>query len=492
MTPTGSWPRGHARALAARPFGQNGAMKAHLGIVLAAVSVTAVWLAFSAADRERAAGGPAPVPLELAPADERRTDELAARVEQLERELGDLARDVSWLRSAEQRTPVTEPEAEIHDLQLPEGSATPQWYLRQYTLSFLTRDEGSEYFRLAVEAYAPSLLADIQRLVISPGSHAVLRLRLVQMLGDARFVEHAGVIGTLLQLIASGGDQGLVQVALAALGQVADARTGVALERIVWSIPWPRTQREVLRLILDLAGDAGNATLVRLLASAPDDATRAFLVTLLDPSTDPASALDAFRFGSTQLQPVRLQAAHRIGAFRDEPFVAFVDEWSRREVDADVRAVLASAQRSQTQVPAYHALQATGEPDADPNQDHPRAWASKSADQGEQWLELTYDPPLRASVARIFEVNVAGAVTRLEAFDSAGTGHLLWSGTDPTTAPGVFEVGFAPTPYRIRRLLVTLDTNLHSGWNEIDAAELSGVDGSAWARGARASSSFAD
>lgn len=468
-------------------------MKAYLGIVLATVSATAVWMAFSASDRDLAAGGAGPVAVEPTGLPNADTTELETRMAQLEQSLTDLAREVSWLRSAEQRVPAAEPEVDVGDVQLPEGDATPQWYLQQYRLSFLTREQGSEYFRLAVEAYAPSLLIGIQRLVATPATHAVLRRKLVEILGDARFAEHAGVIRTLLQVIASRSDQVLVQAALAALGEVADPRTGVALEGVVWSIPWQTTRREVLRLILRLAhGVEINSTLFRLMTSAPDDATRAFLITLLDTSSDSDSALEAFKFVTTQAQAVRLQAAHKIGEFRDESFVAFVEQWSQRESDEAVREILDRARLTQTQSAPYHALQATGPPDADPSLDHPNAWASKSPNQGEQWLELTYEPPLRVSVARIYEVNVAGAVTRLEGFDSAGKRHVLWSGSDPTATPGVLELTFAPTSYRVARVRITLDTDIRSGWNEIDAVELAGPDGRDWASGARASSSFAD
>lgn len=45
--------------------------------------------------------------------------------------------------------------------------------------SFVGGGEGSEYFRLAVEACAPSLLSEIGALVLDPRANASLRLRLV-------------------------------------------------------------------------------------------------------------------------------------------------------------------------------------------------------------------------------------------------------------------------------------------------------------------------
>jgi hypothetical protein len=48
------------------------------------------------------------------------------------------------------------------------------------------------------------------------------------------------------------------------------------------------------------------------------------------------------------------------------------------------------------------------------------------------------------------------------------------------------------TPYRVRVLRLTLDTDLRPGWSEIDAVELIGPDGRAWASSATASSSYGE
>jgi hypothetical protein len=109
---------------------------------------------------------------------------------------------------------------------------------------------------------------------------------------------------------------------------------------------------------------------------------------------------------------------------------------------------------------------------------------------GEQWIELQYAPALRASSVRIFEVNAAGAVTAVVGLDERGGRHELWSGPDPTATPGVFEVSFPVTPFAVSRLRVVLDTNRTPGWNEIDAVELCGPDGRAWASHAVASSEY--
>lgn len=128
-------------------------------------------------------------------------------------------------------------------------------------------------------------------------------------------------------------------------------------------------------------------------------------------------------------------------------------------------------------------------PDAIPDQDHPNAWASLVPDGGRQWLELRY-PPRRAAALRIHEVCVAGAAAEVVLIDESGGEHVVWSGVDPTARPGVFEVAFATTVYRVAAVRLVLDTDRASGWSEIDAVELVGPDGNAWATGASASSWF--
>ena len=96
----------------------------------------------------------------------------------------------------------------------------------------------------------------------------------------------------------------------------------------------------------------------------------------------------------------------------------------------------------------------------------------------------------RANAVRIHEVYVPGAVSQIFLYDEGGGRHEVWSGVDPTSQPGVFEVTFATTSYSVKAVRIVLDTNRRPGWSEIDAVELVGPDGSAWATDASASSSY--
>jgi hypothetical protein len=366
----------------------------------------------------------------------------------------------------------------------PEGRGV-EAYLDEYVRSF-AGGRGSEYFRLVVDAYAPSLKESILRKIADPALPATLRAHLIAILARAEFKGDGQVIAALVDLLRT--EPQLAQAAVQALRVVGDARTGATLESLAAGLP-PPANALALQAAVDLSGEP-NAAVARLLASARDAATKQQLIGLLRGGDDPA-AVQALRDASRMEQPVRLVAAQKIGTFRGEPFKKLVDEWLAYETDPAVQAVLKKARDQQSGVPNWHALKATGPPDAEPaSNDHPNAWATREQDKGREWLELTYDPPRRASGVRIHEVNVAGGVVEIETVDEGGTRRSVWSGNDPTVTPAVFEVSFAATSYRVRAIRVILDTSKRPGWEEIDAVEIVGPDGRAWAAGASASSIY--
>lgn len=149
----------------------------------------------------------------------------------------------------------------------------------------------------------------------------------------------------------------------------------------------------------------------------------------------------------------------------------------RLEVDVDGRvhqwAVTARAS-SEYRDTAWSAMQATGKPDTLNPGDAQTAWASLTADGGEEWLELGYDAPVFPSKVRVHETYCPGAIVKVEARDDRGAWKVIWQGRHPVKeAGGWFEVettGALPT----RAIRLTLDSAGVSGWNEIDAVELVG------------------
>ncbi|MCK6458818.1 MAG: hypothetical protein L6Q95_02865 [Planctomycetes bacterium] len=406
-----------------------------------------------------------------------RIERLEAEVETLRGELDRVRSEIAALRGAILATapPVG-----------PEGKGVES-YLDEYVRSFAAGAGGSEYFRLVVDAYAPALRDAILRSIGDPAAPVALRASLIGMLARAEFKGDGRVISALVDLLRT--EPQLAQAAVKTLRAIGDARTGATLEAIAFDLPQPAALAAAFAAA-DLSVDGPNAAVARLLARAPDS-LRGPLVGMLRGGDD-ANAVQALRDASRMDVPVRLAAAKKLGTFRGDPFRRLAEEWLGRETDAGVEAALRQALDQQTKVPNWHALKMTGPPDATPaTQDNPNAWAAREQDKGPEWVELTYDPPRRASAVRIFEVYVAGGVVGIETVDESGTRRTVWKGTDPTVTPGVFEVAFAATSYRVRAVRIILDTSKRTGWEEIDAVELLGPDGRAWASGASASSSYA-
>jgi len=462
-----------------------------LGIVLALLCAGAalfVWFARSAdeprsAASERGPAAPGPTGVE-----DERVAALTRRVQELELSVSALRDELA--RAAGTRSPLAPESAPPSaDAAAPGDERTPRWYLDQYVASFQGGGGGSEYFRLAVEAYAPSLVREIGALVLDPRANASLRQCLVAMLGDGRFRGHGGALDVCLRVLPTRGADALVAAALTALLHIGDGATARVLEGLAWSLDSAAKRGQAIGVLVSLAGAEANAALVRLWPTAPDDGERFALLKHLSPG-EGVSSLALFELASYASQPVRLRAAQAIGAFRLPAFPPFIQGWIARESDAAVREALGAAQGQLAQTPRWGAEHASGPPDAESLNDDPNAWASAQADMGMQWLELDYEPPRLASGVRIHEVCVAGALASVVALDERGTRHELWSGVDPTTQPGVFELEFPTTAFRVRTLRLTLDTNRRPGWSEIDAVELVGPEGRAWASGARASSSY--
>jgi len=121
------------------------------------------------------------------------------------------------------------------------------------------------------------------------------------------------------------------------------------------------------------------------------------------------------------------------------------------------------------------------------------AWAPRLQDGGEEWLHLDFLAPVQLAEVRVRETYNPGAISKVAAVLPGGQEVTLWEGIEePAVAPveRVFPVAGVVTAGSVR---VYLDTRRVPGWNEIDAVELVGRDGSRqWASHARASSSFAD
>ncbi len=138
--------------------------------------------------------------------------------------------------------------------------------------------------------------------------------------------------------------------------------------------------------------------------------------------------------------------------------------------------------------------QATGAPDTMQDGDIPTAWATMEPDAGVEWLKLEFEDAVIVAEVRIRETYNPGAVVRVEAIDKDNERIVLWEGKDLAgKSPGELVV---KPPKKVKVLAKTikvhLDTRQVPGWNEIDAIELVGADGTRqWASQAVASTTYA-
>lgn len=122
---------------------------------------------------------------------------------------------------------------------------------------------------------------------------------------------------------------------------------------------------------------------------------------------------------------------------------------------------------------AWDAIQALGVPDTYPNYgDIPTAWASETADDQREFLELGYPPTTPATGIHIYETLNPGAVDLVQVRNAANqTWQTVWTDTAaaaPETAR-ILSMPFANPGFAIDGVRLELDSPAVVGWNEIDA-----------------------
>ena len=136
--------------------------------------------------------------------------------------------------------------------------------------------------------------------------------------------------------------------------------------------------------------------------------------------------------------------------------------------------------------------QALGPPNTTAAGDLPTAWAARAPDDGEEWLKLEYERAIDLAEVRVRESFNPGAISKVTAVLPNGQEVTIWEGEEPPGQAPLDTAFPVNTPIRSSSVKVYLDTRRVPGWNEIDAVELVGRDGSRqWATSATASSTFA-
>lgn len=126
--------------------------------------------------------------------------------------------------------------------------------------------------------------------------------------------------------------------------------------------------------------------------------------------------------------------------------------------------------------PSWNAHQVLGAPDTFEHGDIPTAWAPANQNGTLEWISVGFDTAVYASGATIRETYNNGFVYQVDAIDTFGNLHTVWSGVDTSTpnVPFDFTLNWAATSFLVEGLKVYIDTDHSGSWEEIDAISLAG------------------
>lgn len=258
----------------------------------------------------------------------------------------------------------------------------------------------------------------------------------------------------------------------------AEARTATGARS-----PQPRAQSGHPTAQSDKGQGAGGA---RNIAAQPDSKSRS-LIPMRQPAAiqadEPAPALPFTVTGNPDGSVTLTDPA------TGKSFQTSVADMQRLTTEANA-AVLAHT-IGRPHGPSWTPGQAAGAPDTKEAGDYSTAWAPAAQDGGREWLQVKYDRAVELSEIVIHETYNPGAVSRVVAVLPGGGERVIWEGT-ASTEEGIVERAL-PVPPGIRsdQIRVELDTARVPGWNEIDAVEIIGRDGTRqWATESTASSYY--
>lgn len=235
--------------------------------------------------------------------------------------------------------------------------------------------------------------------------------------------------------------------------------------------------------LLWLAMDSAEESRVSPTASAPHETTAA-----REPENSfvpRASAFPESDVSPLERTQAELDAAKERIAELEATVAELAEAWNRFAADQE-------AKRRKATMRGWGPEQATGAPDSQGAGDQTTAWASAQPDGGAEWLQTDFEKPVEIAQIRVLENDNPGAVVKITAQLQNGTETVLWQGNEPRAAAPADQLFAVPPGFVASSVRIHLDTAKVPGWNEIDAVELIGRDGSRqWASGASASSTYA-
>lgn len=110
--------------------------------------------------------------------------------------------------------------------------------------------------------------------------------------------------------------------------------------------------------------------------------------------------------------------------------------------------------------------------------DYWTAWAPATSDFGQEFLTVEFATPVHADGVTVRETDGYGFVTGIDVTDINGVSHNVWTGVDTSVSGQIndFKITWPRTTYWVKGVTVHMNTALHSGWEEVDAIQLHGLD----------------
>jgi outer membrane protein OmpA-like peptidoglycan-associated protein len=128
----------------------------------------------------------------------------------------------------------------------------------------------------------------------------------------------------------------------------------------------------------------------------------------------------------------------------------------------------------------FSAQQALGPMDALPKgQLNSQAWSPKRDDSPEEMIEVTFGKSYRIRQVIVAENFNPGAISKIEAIDTKGTRHVVYTNANPGPLPQTSRTFSHPVPYttyRVLKVAVTLNCAAVPGPNQIDAIGISELE----------------
>lgn len=233
------------------------------------------------------------------------------------------------------------------------------------------------------------------------------------------------------------------------------------------SKPWEITVGGVPGLAVDISGTAEGKGL----------AARAVFVAVTPTQTFIAFGVAPSEHWDDELEPLFDAVLASISFF--EPDLSF-ELPGEGEEGKEIRQWATSATASsEYSNPNWAAIQATGAPDTivDECGDYTTAWASSGSDTVE-WIELTYDTPVRPTEVNIIQTYNPDQVLFVDLLDTEGEYHAIYLGEPEDKSdkcPYTLSILVEDADYQAIGVKITIDQSVLGTWNEIDAVELVGI-----------------